>query len=478
MAGQLSRSQREQMLRRRGSQGPHSHDKTIESGRSRAVVPGTVAYSHCSTKGMRFSMEDDVACMVDVLGVPASGFFGVFDGHGGAEVARYVAQALPARLLRKITPRMAPPPTPPLAGFKGGGHRGSGFLPQLSVGGGGGSSAGLSSTRMSPNQRRSAVRTATSISSSISGVARPTPIRTDEATVSAWPPKADTDLNATVRSALRDSFAEVDAQCREAVNAETCGTTACCVLLLEQHYAFCNAGDSRAVLVSGGKVVFSTTDHKPQDRRERTRIYGAGGYVFRGRVRGVLAVARALGDFAFKGADHLGYAEQEVTCAPDVVFVDRQPHRDEFIVVGCDGVWDVMSNVAVADLVAAHLARGGTAESAASALVDAALQRGSTDNITAIVIQFVDGSVRVRQPPAASSSLPPISKQKIEHRRELHRSGPRVTGQSASGGGGGAVKGGLDVEAVAAIQSLDSLDRLLSIELSEPAAEEPADSEA
>lgn len=267
--------------------------------------------------------------------------------------------------------------------------------------------------------RRINTKTASPASSAAS-TSVPAPMLSDAASVSSWPPMLETPLNDRVQTALRNSFTEVDAQCREVVNAEACGTTACCVLLLKDHYAFSNLGDSRAILVSGGNVVFSTTDHKPTDRRERSRIYGAGGFVLRNRIRGILAVARAFGDFAFKGAEHLGPSEQEVTSTPDVVFVDRQPHRDEFIVVACDGLWDVMSNVAVADFVAAELAHNGTAETAASALIDIALARGSTDNITAIVIQFVDGSVRQRPALVLPTTLPPISAE-IEHRRELRR---------------------------------------------------------
>lgn len=245
-----------------------------------------------------------------------------------------------------------------------------------------------------------------------------------EATVSSWPPKIETPVNDRVRTALRETFFEMDAECRKAVDAEACGTTACCVFLLKEHYAFCNLGDSRAILVSGGKVVFSTTDHKPADKRERCRIYDAGGFVLRGRIRGMLAVARALGDFAFKGVDHLPAGQQEVSCNPDTVFVDRHPHYDDFIVVACDGLWDVMSNVAVADFVAAELAHNGTAESAATALVDVALQRGSTDNVTAIVIQFVDGSVRRQRPSPApvQITLPPISAIAVDYRRDHCRS--------------------------------------------------------
>ena len=59
-----------------------------------------------------------------------------------------------------------------------------------------------------------------------------------------------------------------------------------------------------------------------------------------GRVNGVLALSRAIGDFAFKNPEH-AIEEQCVTCIPDITKTDRQPGADEFILIACDGLWDV-----------------------------------------------------------------------------------------------------------------------------------------
>ena len=229
-----------------------------------------------------------LSCKVEcVSGMPSSGFFGVFDGHGGAEVAKFVAQALPTSLLSKIrVGRGDAPKAQPVR------------VPRAST--------GRIPVRMSGFKPSASPR----ISSAPTTAGGTPPPRGDAVTVSEWPPRLDTPLNTRVRTALRESFFEVDAKCRDTLRAVEVGTTACCVLLLRDHYAFCNAGDSRAILVSAGRVVFATADHKPNDSRERTRIYRAGGFVVRGRVRGVLAVARAFGDFAFKGSDKLGPEEQ------------------------------------------------------------------------------------------------------------------------------------------------------------------------
>lgn len=61
-----------------------------------------------------------------------------------------------------------------------------------------------------------------------------------------------------------------------------------------------NAGDSRAYIYSGKKVVELSKDHKPDDELERKRIEGAGGFVLEGRVNGNLNLSRAIGDLEYK----------------------------------------------------------------------------------------------------------------------------------------------------------------------------------
>ena len=72
---------------------------------------------------------------------------------------------------------------------------------------------------------------------------------------------------------------------------------------------------------------------------------------------GDLAVSRALGDFVYKRCDSVRAAEQAVTAFPDVI-VERRTSADEFIVLACDGIWDVMSSQEVCDKVRELLING------------------------------------------------------------------------------------------------------------------------
>jgi serine/threonine protein phosphatase PrpC len=144
------------------------------------------------------------------------------------------------------------------------------------------------------------------------------------------------------------------------------GTTACVVLITPKWIVCANAGDSRAVISRhGNQAVPLSTDHKPDDDLEDRRIRAAGGYVAGGRVEGDLAVSRGFGDFRFKNAvvvtsvpfsglvdtngneqSHLNMnpGDQKVSPIPDVVFHERDATNDEFVIVACDGIWDVQSN--------------------------------------------------------------------------------------------------------------------------------------
>ena len=104
-----------------------------------------------------------------------------------------------------------------------------------------------------------------------------------------------------VAAALGRVFPELDDAVRASA-AGTCdqtGSTVVCVVVSDVAVTCAWLGDSRAVLGRGSAAVALSADHKPQMAAEKARIAAAGGHVFRGRVNGVLAVSRALGDFLF-----------------------------------------------------------------------------------------------------------------------------------------------------------------------------------
>ncbi|KAI0527738.1 phosphatase 2C-like domain-containing protein [Xylaria bambusicola] len=136
-----------------------------------------------------------------------------------------------------------------------------------------------------------------------------------------------------------------------------------------------NVGDARIILCRAGKALRLSYDHKGSDENEGKRIANAGGLILNNRVNGVLAVTRALGD---------SYMKDLVTGHPYTTETVIQPELDEFIIIACDGLWDVCSDQEAVDLI-----RDKPDPVAASKLlVDHALARFSTDNLSCMIIRF------------------------------------------------------------------------------------------
>eukprot|EP00941_MAST-03F_sp_MAST-3F-sp1_P002012 g2012.t1 len=179
------------------------------------------------------------------------------------------------------------------------------------------------------------------------------------------------------------------------------GTTAVVAFVSNTDIIVANVGDSRAVLCkyknepqmssieSEVEVVAMSFDHKPYLQKERQRIMKAGGLVRMNRVNGDLAVARALGDFDYKTRDDLRPEEQMVSPFPDVKVVSRSS-RDRFLVLACDGIWDVMENHVCVNFIADQIAHNVRLDLVANSLLDKCLELGSRDNMTVIIILFLE----------------------------------------------------------------------------------------
>merc|ERR1712241_333612 len=166
------------------------------------------------------------------------------------------------------------------------------------------------------------------------------------------------------------------------------GTTAACALISQKYLIIANCGDSRGVCCTSGKPVLATQDHKPSNPPELERIQNAGGSVMIQRVNGSLAVSRALGDFEYKNVDGKGPTEQLVSPEPEFYMKKRESDKDEFLVLACDGVWDVMTNEDICSFVAARMRVTDNLEQIANEVIDTCLHKGSRDNMSIIIIAF------------------------------------------------------------------------------------------
>lgn len=136
------------------------------------------------------------------------------------------------------------------------------------------------------------------------------------------------------------------------------GCTAVVCLLRGSQLVVANAGDSRCVVCRDGKAIDMSIDHKPEDELERNRIEKAGGRVtLDGRVNGGLNLSRAIGDHCYKMNTDLPDTEQMITALPDVRHLILND-KDEFMILACDGIWNVMSSQEAVDFVKEELKSG------------------------------------------------------------------------------------------------------------------------
>lgn len=145
-----------------------------------------------------------------------------------------------------------------------------------------------------------------------------------------------------------------------------------------------NAGDCRAVLGKRGKAIEMSKDHKPNYASERTRIEKLGGAIYDGYLNGQLSVSRALGDWHMKGSKGSACPLSAEPELQETFLTDE----DEFLIMGCDGLWDVMSSQCAVTMARKELMLHNDPERCSRELVREALKRNTCDNLTVIVICF------------------------------------------------------------------------------------------
>lgn len=162
--------------------------------------------------------------------------------------------------------------------------------------------------------------------------------------------------------------------------AQYCGSTACIVIHYREYLLVANIGDSRAVKCNKQNIAEQLSqDHKPNSPDERVRIECLGGKIkFDGvdwRIKD-LSLSRAFGD---------------LECTPYVSHIPQiykyKINNDKFLILACDGLWDVISNQDAVDFIndlVINKFRGNYAKE----LAEYAYKRGSMDNITVIINVF------------------------------------------------------------------------------------------
>ncbi|XP_057207324.1 integrin-linked kinase-associated serine/threonine phosphatase 2C isoform X1 [Triplophysa rosa] len=219
-------------------------------------------------------------------------------------------------------------------------------------------------------------------------------------------PKGDVEnLEKLVRKCLLDTFRQTDEEFLKKASSQKPawkdGSTATCMLVVDDVLYVANLGDSRAVMCrlekagDSGKRKFVTLalskEHNPTIYEERMRIQKAGGTVRDGRVLGVLEVSRSIGDGQYKRCG--------VISTPDIRRCQLS-QNDKFVLLACDGLFTVFSPEEAVQFVlnvleneTVEVKEGQTEEAvryeaACQRLASEAVRRGSADNVTVILVSI------------------------------------------------------------------------------------------
>ncbi|XP_019716977.1 integrin-linked kinase-associated serine/threonine phosphatase 2C isoform X1 [Hippocampus comes] len=206
-------------------------------------------------------------------------------------------------------------------------------------------------------------------------------------------------LDKLIKKCLVDTFRQTDEDfLKKATSQKPAwkdGSTATCMLVLDDVVYVANLGDSKAVLCrmeeEGEALEKQPTtlalsrEHNPTIYEERMRIQRAGGTVREGRVLGVLEVSRSIGDGQYKRCG--------VISTPDLRRCQLTAN-DRFIILACDGlfkvfsadeavrfVWDILQDSKLTD-------KEEQFEAACQQLASEAVRRGCADNVTVILVSI------------------------------------------------------------------------------------------
>lgn len=219
-------------------------------------------------------------------------------------------------------------------------------------------------------------------------------------------------IDEIVCSALVEAFLKTDKTFILTSEYANNGSTATTALILGNRLYVANVGDSRTMIARQFEAKPMTKDHKPNREDEHKRILDAGGFVINNRVMGELAVSRAFGDSEFKKGIQNILDEEGMKISPRSLEKDRntedvikrnwdQPlitakpeievttltENDQFLLLACDGLFDVFTEAEIVDFVRKQMKEHGDCQKCCENLTDAAINiRNSRDNVSVILI--------------------------------------------------------------------------------------------
>ena len=204
------------------------------------------------------------------------------------------------------------------------------------------------------------------------------------------------------------------------------GSCALILLLVENNIYIVNVGDSRCLVSkhNGNEYKEVTKDHRPNSPNESIRIKNNGGSIYQSQtllnnignefyngkiligpyrvLPGRLSVCRTIGDAESKIAK-FGGIPGVIISEPDIFCYDLSKDDIDFFILGCDGIYDQMTNKEVLDCAWTLIKENEKEEKIkepndlhilsgkiVNYIIKSSLARKSFDNVTCLFVSFKD----------------------------------------------------------------------------------------
>ena len=186
--------------------------------------------------------------------------------------------------------------------------------------------------------------------------------------------------------------------------ANEMGTTANIMLIKNGIIYIANVGDSLSVMYKNKKAYNLNREHQTIIQTEKERVLKSGANIVGFRINGMLNLTRAIGDLKFKSNYNLKRHEQSVIALPEITKI-QDTEDIEFIIMGCDGVWDCVKRQLVCDFVDKQIKENPDKD--LSEILKVIFDRCvspvwgvvlGTDNMSCIIIQFLNKGINGGNP--------------------------------------------------------------------------------
>ena len=180
--------------------------------------------------------------------------------------------------------------------------------------------------------------------------------------------------------------------------ANEMGTTANIMLIKNGIIYIANVGDSLSVMYKNKKAYNLNREHQTIMKSEKERVLKSGAIITGYRINGKLNLTRAIGDLKFKSNPNLKRYEQSVIALPEITKIEDTEGID-FIIMGCDGVWDCVKRQMICDFIDKEISENPdkNLSEILKIIFDKCVSPVwgvilGTDNMSCIIIQFLNNN--------------------------------------------------------------------------------------